>query len=79
MFSLAIRLAANILAGHTLVYIISSFILNVSKLNIFFFFFLVIPLLAVLLLELGVAFLQAFVFTILLSIYLSDSLKGPVH
>jgi len=79
MFSLAIRLAANILAGHTLVYIISSFILNVSKLNIFFFFFLVLPLLAVLLLELGVAFLQAFVFTILLSIYLSDSLKGPVH
>jgi len=79
MFSLAIRLAANILAGHTLVYIISSFILNVSKLNIIFFFFLIIPLLAVLLLELGVAFLQAFVFTILLSIYLSDSLKGPVH
>jgi ATP synthase subunit 6 len=28
-FSLAIRLSANIIAGHTLVYIISSFILNV--------------------------------------------------
>lgn len=27
-FSLAIRLSANIMAGHTLVYIISSFILN---------------------------------------------------
>lgn len=34
---------------------------------------------AILLLELGVAFLQAFVFTILLSIYLSDSLKEPGH
>lgn len=29
-FSLSIRLAANILAGHTLVYIISSFILKMS-------------------------------------------------
>jgi len=28
-FSLAIRLSANIIAGHTLVYIIASFILNV--------------------------------------------------
>jgi len=28
-FSLAIRLSANIIAGHTLVYIISSFIINV--------------------------------------------------
>jgi len=32
-FSLAIRLSANIIAGHTLVYIISSFILNVMYLK----------------------------------------------
>jgi ATP synthase subunit 6 len=32
-FSLAIRLSANIIAGHTLVYIISSFILNVMSLK----------------------------------------------
>lgn len=32
-FSLAIRLSANIMAGHTLVYIISSFILNVTYLK----------------------------------------------
>lgn len=32
-FSLAIRLCANIMAGHTLVYIISSFILNVVYLK----------------------------------------------
>jgi F-type H+-transporting ATPase subunit a len=33
MFSLAIRLAANILAGHTLVYIISGFILKTCSLK----------------------------------------------
>jgi len=32
-FSLAIRLAANIIAGHTLVYIISSFIVNVVSIK----------------------------------------------
>jgi len=40
MFSLAIRLSANILAGHTLVYIICSFLLTlifINKLLAFFF------------------------------------------
>jgi len=32
-FSLAIRLSANIIAGHTLVYIISSFILNTVQIK----------------------------------------------
>jgi F0F1-type ATP synthase membrane subunit a len=79
MFSLSIRLAANILAGHTLVNIISAFILNMFLINPLFILIFIFPLLAILLLELGVAFLQAFVFTILLSIYLSDSLKEISH
>lgn len=79
MFSLAIRLAANILAGHTLVSIIATFILNVAKKHLIFYFIFIWPLFAILLLELGVAFLQAFVFTILVSIYLADSLKAPGH
>jgi len=78
-FSLAIRLSANIIAGHTLVYIISSFIVNTMSIKFWFFFILVFLILAVLLLEIGVAFLQAYVFTILVSIYLSDSLKTPGH
>jgi ATP synthase subunit 6 len=78
-FSLAIRLSANIMAGHTLVYIISSFILNMSYLSIWFFFIFVGILLAILLLEIGVAFLQAYVFTILTCIYFNDSLKQPGH
>jgi len=78
-FSLAIRLSANIIAGHTLVYIISSFILNIISIRFWFFFFLIFLIGAVLVLEISVAFLQAYVFTILVSIYLSDSLKKPGH
>jgi F-type H+-transporting ATPase subunit a len=75
-FSLAIRLSANIMAGHTLVFIISSFLL---KLSFTLLFFLTSLLLLVFMLELGVAFLQAYVFTILFTIYLRDSLWEPAH
>jgi len=76
MFSLAIRLAANILAGHTLVYIIStSIIYIIINISLFFYFILVLPLFAVLLSEIVVAFLQAYVFIILLTIYLNDSIN----
>jgi len=70
-FSLAIRLSANIMAGHTLVFIISSFLLKLSFILLFSFASL---LLMVFFLELGVAILQAYVFTILFTIYLKDSL-----
>jgi F-type H+-transporting ATPase subunit a len=79
LFSLAIRLAANILAGHTLVHIIVAFILNMMKIEFFLSLFILIPLFLILTLEFGVAFLQAYVFTVLISIYLSDSLKSPYH
>jgi F-type H+-transporting ATPase subunit a len=79
MFSLAIRLAANILAGHTLVHIIATFILNVAKIKLILVPLAILPLFAILVLEFGVAFLQAYVFVILLSIYLSDSLNAPSH
>ena len=79
LFSLAIRLAANILAGHTLVHIIVTFILNTMKIEFILSFFVLIPLFLILTLEFGVAFLQAYVFTVLISIYLADSLKSPYH
>jgi len=75
-FSLAIRLSANIMAGHTLVFLITSFLLNIAKIKIIFFVFLFVFLAAILLLELGVAFLQAYVFTVLVCIYLNDAIKG---
>jgi len=74
-FSLAIRLSANIMAGHTLVHIIASFILLIS-IKIFFSFIGFAFLFAILLLEVGVAFLQAYVFSVLVCIYLKDALVG---
>ena len=79
LLSLAIRLAANLIAGHTLVHIIISFFFNVIKIETFLSILIIIPLFFILTLELGVAFLQAYVFTILFCIYLSDTEKGATH
>jgi ATP synthase subunit 6 len=78
-FSLSIRLFANMMAGHTLLHILASFVL--MFINSGLIIFTVIPfvlILAVYVLELGIAFLQAYVFTILVCIYLNDSLH-PGH
>jgi F-type H+-transporting ATPase subunit a len=77
--SLSIRLFANMMAGHTLLHILSSFITGFLKsgyLLVSIFPFLLVV--AVIVLELGIAFLQAYVFIILLSIYLNDSFH-PSH
>jgi len=74
MFSLAIRLSANILAGHTLVNILSAFSISTISVSPFLFLLSLVPLFFVFLLEIGVAFLQAYVFLVLLCIYLSSSL-----
>jgi len=79
LFSLAIRLAANILAGHTLVHIIITFILNITKSDLILSIICLIPLFLILTLEFGVALLQAYVFTVLVCIYLSDTEKGGSH
>ncbi len=79
LFSLSIRLAANILAGHTLVHIIVSFILNLTKTDLILSVLFLIPLFLILILEFGVALLQAYVFTVLVCIYLSDTEKLGAH
>jgi len=74
--SLSIRLFANMMAGHTLLFILSSFVL--AFLNSTLYILAIVPfilVLAVIVLEFGIAFLQAYVFTILLAIYLNDSLN----
>jgi len=71
-FSLAIRLFANILAGHTLLHIFGSFFIFVLS---FFPIFIIIPFILcalITILELGVAFIQAYVFFVLLCVYLND-------
>jgi F-type H+-transporting ATPase subunit a len=87
MFSLAIRLFANMTSGHALLFILTSFYVkgNIAFLNgsvSLFDFLPLIPLVLVILiffLEVGIAFLQAYVFAVLVSIYLNDSFSEPGH
>jgi len=79
--SLSIRLFANMMAGHTLMFILSSFILSFLALGFLGFFPMLLVFLLlffVFVLEVGIAFLQAYVFVILLAIYLKDGIT-PVH
>jgi len=76
--SLAIRLFANMMAGHTLLKVIAGFSWSLLSFNNILFFTHFIPL-AILIplfaLELGVAFIQAYVFVVLISLYLNDALN----
>lgn len=78
-FSLSLRLFANMMAGHTLLHILASFVLAFYKAG-----YAILGLLPFILvffigiLEFGIAFLQAYVFVVLLAIYLNDALH-PSH
>jgi len=78
-FSLPIRLFANMLAGHALLKILSGFawkLLHADKLlYIFVSLFPLLLITAITGLELGVSCLQAFVFVVLLVVYLHDSIN----
>lgn len=67
IISLSLRLAANMIAGHTILFIISSF-------NLFLFISLPI-LILIYILEIGVSIIQAFVFTILTTTYIKNSIE----
>lgn len=78
--SLSVRLFANMLAGHTLLFIFASFVVAFIKTPLYKVVGL-LPfafLFAIFVLEIGIAFLQAYVFTLILAIYLKDSLS-PSH
>jgi ATP synthase subunit 6 len=72
-FSLSLRLFANMMAGHTLLHILASFCFVGGTIFSFVPWLLVF---AVVLLEFAIAFIQAYVFVILLTIYLNDSING---
>jgi len=77
-FSLSLRLFANMMAGHTLIQILSGFVLTLGSIVGFLSYFAVLPFIlvfAVTLLEVAIALIQAYVFTVLLCIYLNDSLN----
>lgn len=73
-FSLALRLFANMFAGHAVMLLILSLIFLFKS-------YLIIPLpvignVAILLFEIFVAFIQAFVFTYLSALYIATALEG---
>ena len=71
-FSLAIRLFANMLAGHTLMGIFSKFSAFIIKNYFLFFFILLILVVLVFSLEIAVSIIQAYIFVSLVCIYLND-------
>ncbi len=71
-FSLSIRLFANMLAGHTLMSIFAAFGLFVLNSCVLFFYFPLLFIFFIVLLEIGVAAIQAYVFVVLLIIYFND-------
>lgn len=79
--SLAVRLFANMLAGHTMLKVFAGFVVSMLSIGGVASVSFVIPLfasVAITALEFLVAFLQAFIFAMLTSIYLNDALH-PSH
>lgn len=75
--SLGLRLAANIVAGHLLLNILSGFTYNIMTSGILFLFLGILPLAFIIAfsgLELGIAFIQSQVFVVLTSSYIKDAL-----
>ncbi|KAF0142472.1 MAG: atpB, partial [Rhodospirillaceae bacterium] len=71
-FSLSVRLFANMTVGHIMLKVLAGFVVSLGVL------FGIVPLAAtvgVTILEFGIAFLQAYVFTILSCIYLNDAIN----
>lgn len=77
--SLGVRLFINLMAGHCLLKVIVGFSLKMMlSMDVILPIFHVLPLIILVLLvglELGVALIQAYVFTVLTCIYLSDSIN----
>jgi ATP synthase subunit 6 len=83
VISLTVRLFANIVAGHLLLKVLGLFIWKVfpfgitSKYLVTNFFLIILPLTVfflLILLELFVSFIQAYIFTLLLTFYINESI-----
>jgi len=78
VLSLAIRLFANMMAGHTLLKILAGFGWAMLSAGGIFYILSLFPMaivFALIGLELGIAVLQAYVWTVLVCIYLNDALN----
>ena len=73
--SLPVRLFANIMAGHVLIKILSYFSLLLFFSNIILFYFCFIIIFLVFILEIGVSFIQSYIFILLKVLYLGELFK----
>lgn len=69
--SLSVRLAANMMAGHTMLKVIAGFVVMLGFIGGWLPFALLIVLTGF---EIGIAILQAYIFTVLTCVYLNDAL-----
>lgn len=77
-FSLGLRLFANMAAGHSLMKILSGFLFQMFSAGPFLFLLTIIPFglfLAIMMLELAVSVIQAYVFFVLTSSYIKDAIE----
>lgn len=77
-FSLGIRLFANLVAGHTLLKILSTFLYQMFSASLIMFVVTLIPFaffLALIGLELAVSFIQSYVFVLLTCSYIKDAIE----
>nr|YP_010409835.1 ATP synthase F0 subunit 6 [Saguinus midas]URH14707.1 ATP synthase F0 subunit 6 [Saguinus midas]URH14720.1 ATP synthase F0 subunit 6 [Saguinus midas] len=71
--ALAVRLTANITAGHLLMHLLGDTALTLMSIYLSSSTITIIIIILLITLELGVAFIQAYVFTLLVSLYLHDN------
>ncbi|AAS50173.1 AMI006Wp (mitochondrion) [Eremothecium gossypii ATCC 10895] len=75
--SLGLRLSANIMAGHLLIVILGGLLFNLMAMNILTFLLGFLPMIAILgivCLEFAITIIQAYVWCILMSSYLKDTI-----
>lgn len=72
IFSLSIRLFANMMSGHVLLHILTGFVLDLAKKNFIFIIAPVVLIISIILLEYGITCLQAYVFITLVAIYFEE-------
>ena len=68
--TLTIRLISNMLAGHLIMSLLGTSIINISLLKISFMF---VPITLLSFLELAVSIIQAYVFSTLVTLYLGET------
>ena len=70
--TLGFRLAANITAGHVVLGLLGSYITSIIFSSIFSSFFIIIIQILYIIFEIGICFIQAYIFCLLITLYAND-------